>query len=37
VWTNPGNYPPLAPGMPNQRAAPRHYQKTLLLYHNGHG
>jgi hypothetical protein len=32
----PGNYPPLHPGMPSQREAPKHYQKTLLLYHNGH-
>ena len=29
----PGNYPPLAPGMPSQRNPPAHFQKTLLLYH----
>jgi hypothetical protein len=32
----PGNYPPLEPGMPKQREPPQNFQKTLLLYHNGH-
>ena len=31
-----GNYPPLTPGMPAQREPPQNFQKTLLLYHNGH-